>query len=314
MMSSGTPAKLPVIDFSNQNLKPGSPEWDSVKHQVREALKEYGCFEASLDQLLELRDAVFAAMEEAFDLPSETKKLYVSDKHFRGYFDYPSGSLESMTIDEARVAENIEQRLTTTLWPQGNISFSKTLVLFTELASRLEKTVKRMILEIFGVEQYEDELIDNTNYMLKLLKYKSPQTSEPTAGALAHTDKSMVTLLHQNEVDGLEIQNKDGEWINAKHSPNSFIVMVGESLQIWLNDGLSPTFHRVMMKGDKARYSVGLFASPRGGYQVKAPEELVDNKNPMLFKPFDFEEFLRFYSTQVAPGGDRTGLSAYCKA
>ncbi|KAE8718476.1 Detected protein of unknown function [Hibiscus syriacus] len=74
MMNSGTPVKLPVIDFSNQNLKPGSPKWDSAKHQVREALEEYGCFEASLDQVLELRDAVFGAMEEAFDLPLEAKK------------------------------------------------------------------------------------------------------------------------------------------------------------------------------------------------------------------------------------------------
>ncbi|XP_038999729.1 probable 2-oxoglutarate-dependent dioxygenase AOP1 [Hibiscus syriacus] len=304
MMSSGTQAKLPVIDFSNQNLKPGSPEWDLVKFQVCEALEEYGCFEASFDQFFKLQNAVFGAMEEIFDLPLETKKLYVSDKLFRGYFVSPSGLLEIMTIDEAQSAENIEQRLTTTLWPQGNLSFSKTLVSFTELASRLEKTIRRMILEIFGVEKYIDELIDSTNYILKLKKNEGPQTSEPTP--------NMVTLWYQNEVDGLEIQKKDGDWINVKSSSNSFIVMIGESLHVWLNGGLSATYHRVMKKGNKARYSVGLCATPRGGYQVKAPEELVDDKNPALFKPFDYEEFLGFYLAQVIAGDAKHDLKGYC--
>ncbi|KAE8680885.1 gibberellin 3-beta-dioxygenase 1-like [Hibiscus syriacus] len=311
-MSSGTPIKLPVIDFSNQNLKPGSPEWDSMKHRVREALEEFACFEASLDQVLELRDALFGAMEEAFDLPLETRKLYVSDKPFRGYYGHPSKLLESMTIDEAQIAENIEQRLTTTMWPHGNISFSKTLVSFTQQSTRLEKTIRRLILEIFGVEKYADELIDNTNYMLKLSKYKAPQNGEPTSGIVAHTDQNMVTLLYQNEVDGLQIHNKDGEWMDVKPSPNSFIVVVGESLRAWLNGGLSSNYHHVLMKENKTRYVVGLFAGTRAGYHVKAPEELVNDKNPIMFKPFDYEEYLRFYSAQVSLSHFGSHLQAYC--
>ncbi|GMI93988.1 hypothetical protein like AT1G52820 [Hibiscus trionum] len=312
MVSSGTQAKLPVIDFSNPNLKPGSPEWDSVKRQVREAMEEYSCFEASLDQVMELQNAVMVALKEAFDLPSETKKLYVSDKHFYGYFESSTGLLESIMVDEAQLAESIEQGLTTTLWPQGNISFSKTLVSFTELSSRLETTVRRMILEIFGVDKYADELVDNTNYMLKLMKYNAPPNGEPTSGVFAHCDKNMVTLLYQNEVDGLQVQNKDGEWMDIKPSPNGFIVMVGESFCAWLNGGLSPTYHHVLMKGNKARYGVGLFSGTRRGYHVKAPEELVDDKNPVVYKPFDYEEYLGFYFAQVPLGRAGSTLEAYC--
>ncbi|XP_039009379.1 probable 2-oxoglutarate-dependent dioxygenase AOP1.2 [Hibiscus syriacus] len=232
MMSSGTQAKLPVIDFSDPNLKPGSPEWDLAKHQVRQAMEEYSCFEALFDQVVELRNEVMVALEEAFDLPLETKRLYVSDKHFYGYFESTTGLLESLMVDEAQVADSIEQGLTTTLWPQGNISFSKTLVSFTEVSSRLEKIIRRMILEIFGVDKYADELDDNTNYMLKLMKYNAPPYGKPTSGVFAHCDKNMVTLLYQNEVDGLQIQNKDGEWMNIKPSPDSFIVMVGESFNV----------------------------------------------------------------------------------
>ena len=66
------------------------------------------------------------------------------------------------------------------------------------------------------------------------------------------------------------------------------------------------------MKGNKARYCAGLFATPRGGYQVKAPEELVDEENPLLFKPFDYEEFLGVYTKEVGQGAVGSGLKGYC--
>ncbi|KAK8556555.1 hypothetical protein V6N13_064577 [Hibiscus sabdariffa] len=310
MSLESSPFRLPVIDFSKQELKRGSSEWDSVKHRVREALEEYGCFEASLDRVLEVRKAVFGALEELFDLPPQTKQLYVSDKPLRGYKRAASGLCEDMVIDAANITENIERGLTTTMWPQGNTSFSKTVVCFTELASGLEKTIRRMILEIFGVEKYADEMIESTNYILKVIKYEGSETREACPGA--HSDQSMITLLYQNEVNGLEIQNKDGEWINVNPSPNSFIVLIGESLNVWLNGGLSSTFHRVIKKGSNTRYCVALFTTPRGGYQVKVPKELVDDKNGLLFKPFDYEEFWITFCTQAAQGICGYDLRTYC--
>ncbi|EOY26638.1 Oxoglutarate/iron-dependent dioxygenase - like 10 [Theobroma cacao] len=311
-MSSETPVRLPVIDSSKQDLKPGSADWELVKVQVRQALQEYGCFEALFDKVLELGKPLIGALEELFDLPLQTKTRYVSEKVFRGYYGPKAPLHESMVIDEANVAENVEQRLTNILWPQGNSSFSETLLSFSSLASGLEKTIRRMILESFGLEKYMDKHMESTNYILRVMKYEGPHTSEPTIGARAHSDQNMVTLLHQNEVNGLEIQTKDGEWINVKPSPASFIVMIGESLSVWLNGRLPSPYHRVMITGNKARYSSGLFATTKGGYKVKVPEELVDEENPLLFKPFDYEEFLEFYSTEAARGALGSGLKAYC--
>ncbi|MFQ6641794.1 hypothetical protein Gotur_016248 [Gossypium turneri] len=42
-----------------------------------------------------------------------------------------------------------------------------------------------------------------------------------------------------------------------KPSPNSFIVLIGESLSVWLNGRLPSPSHRVMMKGNEDRYSLG---------------------------------------------------------
>ncbi|GMJ06818.1 hypothetical protein like AT1G52820 [Hibiscus trionum] len=305
-------AKLPVIDFSKLDLlKPGSLEWDSVKSQVMAALEVYNCFDASVDRVVELRKPVFSAMGEFFRLPLETKKLCESEKPFRGYFGpLPLGLFESISTDDGHVAENVEP-LAAKLWPQGNTSFSKTMVSFTQLASELEKTILRMILESFGLQKYTDELIDSTNYQLRALKYQGPNTNEPTVMSVPHHDLNMITLLYQNEVNGLQVQTEAGEWISIMPSPSSIIVIIGESLSVWLNGRLSPTRHSVITTGCEVRYVVGLFARPRGGYLVKAPKEVVDDENPMLFKPYDHEEFLEFFSNQLHQGV-RTNLRAYC--
>ncbi|XP_002517541.2 probable 2-oxoglutarate-dependent dioxygenase AOP1.2 [Ricinus communis] len=312
-MGSETPLKLPAIDFSTENLKPGTVEWELVKTQVRNALEEYGCFEAFFSRVHnDLKKGVFGAIEELFELPLQTKLKNVSRKPFHGYVgQYPQAPLyESMGIEDPDTVEKVES-FTSVLWPQGNLTFSKTVQSFSEQVSKLDKVVRRMIVESLGLEKYMDEHMNSTDYLLRVMKYKGPETSEAKLGLHPHTDKNIVTILFQNQVDGLEVKTKNGEWITVKLSPDSFVVMIGDSLLAWANGRLHSPYHRVMMTGNEARYSCGLFSIPKAGYIVKAPEELIDEEHPLLFKPFDHVEFLGFYYTEAGQRA-QSALKAYC--
>lgn len=125
VMGSETPLRLPVIDFSDPELKPGTPQWNLVKAQVQKALEEYGCFELFFNKVhLELRKALFSGVEEVFDLPLQTKLRNISTKPYHGYVGhYPHVPLyESMGIDDAPVLEKAEH-FTNLMWPEGNASF-----------------------------------------------------------------------------------------------------------------------------------------------------------------------------------------------
>ncbi|OMO67457.1 Isopenicillin N synthase [Corchorus olitorius] len=138
------------------------------------------------------------------------------------------------------------------------------------------------------------------------------RSNDPNLGA--HSDLNLVTLLYQNDVNGLEIQNNDGEWIKVKFSPHSFIVVIGDSLSVLLNGRLPSPYHRVMMAAgnDKTRYSAGFFSYLKGGCEVKIPEELVNEQNPLLFKPFDFDEFFTSFLSEVRRGSSGLTLKTYC--
>ncbi|OMP00172.1 Oxoglutarate/iron-dependent dioxygenase [Corchorus olitorius] len=314
-MSSENWVRLPVIDFSKQDLKPGTPEWDVLKVQVREALAEYGCFEASTDRLKEVGKPIIGALEEIFDLPLETKKLCVSEKNrFIGYYAPKAPMAESFAIDNVDEENNIQQSLTNILWPQGNPSFSKSQVCFAELALGLEKTIRAMILESFGLDDnYVKEHMDLTKYSVRLMKYEAQTQSNDDPLLVAHYDSNLLTLLYQNEVNGLEIQN-NGEWIKVKFSPHSFIVMIGETLSALLNGRLPSVLHCVMnVENNKTRYSTGFFSCLKGGFKVKVPEEVVDEQHPLLFKPFDYDEFHACFISNVNPLGQAfRNLKTYC--
>ncbi|KAL8458121.1 hypothetical protein ACS0TY_035852 [Phlomoides rotata] len=304
MGSEQTMQVLPLIDFCH--LKHQTPTWESAKIQVLEALQQYGCFEANLDEEippLHLRKSVSEAMQQLFDLPLETKLRNTSNNH-RGYIGQnPLVPIyQSMGIEDALSPGNIDT-FAHLLWPQGNPTFSKTVKSFVEELHELEKTVRRMVLESLGLEKYEEEHMDSTTYVLRLMKYDGTGSCETKLGLPSHTDDGIITILYQvNEVRGLQVQTKDGHWITSQPSPNSFIVMVGESFRAWTNGRLQCPDHRVMMSGDKDRYSVGFFSIPKPGYIIKAPEEMVDEEHPLLFKPFDHHKYIDFaYSLTPTP-------------
>ncbi|CAI0396495.1 unnamed protein product, partial [Linum tenue] len=162
-----------------------------------------------------------------------------------------------------------------------------------------------------SVESFTNTLWPQGNSSFRFMKYDSPNTPDAKLGLSPHTDNNTVTILHQNQVEGLEVQTKDGRWINIQPSPTSFIVIIGEALRAWLNGRLYSPRHRVMMYGNETRYSLGLFSTPKSGYVIQTPKEMVDEKHPLLFKPYDHEEFMSFYYTEAGQRAP-SALQAYC--
>ncbi|KAI3525087.1 hypothetical protein L1887_03759 [Cichorium endivia] len=307
-MGSQVPLQLPTIDFSNINKHDqGTLIWNSTKDQVFKAFQEYGCFEASFNEISpDLRNTVFASLKQLFNLPLETKLKNVPDKLFNGYVGQNKNAplYESLGIEDPESFTNL-------MWPHGNHEFCNYIQSYIEKLTLLDQIVRMMVLESLNLEKYLEEHMELTNYLLRVMTYRVPKDNESNVGLNGHADKNILTILHQNEVGGLEVQNDDEEWIKAKVSRNCFVVMAGETFNIWTNGRLRAAFHRVVMNGEGTRYSIGLFAIPKWGKFVKAPEEMVDEEHPLLFKPFDYGEFVKFYYKKENIG-NKFVMKEYC--
>lgn len=64
-----------------------------------------------------------------------------------------------------------------------------------------------------------------------------PTCPEPSKalGLKSHRDPHFFTLLHQDEIGGLQIWNEGrDEWFNVKPDRNSLIINVGDILQVYI--------------------------------------------------------------------------------
>lgn len=125
---------------------------------------------------------------------------------------------------------------------------------YAKQTSELERTVARMLFESYGVPQEHYDSHDGSiTYMLRLMKYRAPDPEETDVGCDVHTDKSFLTILHQNEVNGLEVKTKGGDWLGYESSPSSFIVIAGDALMVTHSRPLDLTYPLLSSKKIKCQ-------------------------------------------------------------
>jgi isopenicillin N synthase-like dioxygenase len=255
---------------------------------------------------------VFDALEELFELPLETKTRNTSELVFYGYVGkLPHAPLhESMGIPDATTSDAV-QSFTNLMWPSGNKRFSESMKSYVKLVSELEQTVDKMVFQSYGADKHYESHVRSTTYLLRTIKYSAPDPNNQSnnVGTNVHTDKSFLSILHQNQVNGLQIQLRNGEWFSVDVPPASFVVMAGDAYEAWSNGRIFAAKHQVLMDGDKPRYCLALFSFNHGITGV--PEELVDSEHPLQFKPFDNFEMARFYLSGATSMTESTAI-AYC--
>jgi isopenicillin N synthase-like dioxygenase len=130
-------------------------------------------------------------------------------------------------------------------------------------------------------ESYFDKDFAEPVATLRLLHYDKRQ-SEPEKGIYAcgaHSDYGMATLLLTDEHPGLQIYHK-GEWIDVPPRPHSFVVNLGDMLQIWTNGRYKSTLHRVLTSSEYERYSIPFFYDPHFETVVDCLPTCTSDNNP----------------------------------
>src|SRR4029078_8260827 len=81
-------------------------------------------------------------------------------------------------------------------------------------------------------------------------------SAEDEFGIAPHTDTSFLTVLAPNEVPGLAIRKRNGEWMYAPARPDAFVVNGGQLLPRWTTDRFLATPHRAINRSGSERYAL----------------------------------------------------------
>lgn len=149
---------------------------------------------------------------------------------------------------------------------------------------------------------------------VRLLHYLPQDTQAALEGgdSRAHQDAGGFTMLQQDDVGGLEIKSKSGEWLIVPPVEDSFVVNIGDSMRMWTNNRFASTLHRVVNHYGRERYSVGVFANPDYDTLIRPLPTCVDAEHPPTFDKMLSGEALLFLYSRVWPSkGDPDKVSAY---
>ncbi|KAK6124907.1 hypothetical protein DH2020_041351 [Rehmannia glutinosa] len=197
-------------------------------------METYGCFVLAYDNMSsELYEETFGLTAELFRLPLETKMRYTSEMIGYGYGENPPYMplFENFGIEDLGNLDNAEN-FTRLMWPDGHDKFCETIYSYCKLLLELDNTVMKMVTSSYNLEKYYDPLIQSSTYMTRMMKYHSPGENKSDIGILPHKDKNFIAVIGTNEVKGLQIETRDGDWIDFEPSPGQFIVIVGEALMV----------------------------------------------------------------------------------
>ena len=219
-----------------------------------------------------------------FNQPAQAKLKYSLNARMQGYLplDYSSQTDE---IDEAKSHQEGfwigYQRPEQpghlfdgpNIWPVGHDDLRETMTAYQQAVEPLSAALLRGFALAAGLSP--DRLADWFRAPITRLKLNHyPPQDTPTSvrhiGVVPHSDSDAFTILWQDDGDGLEIRNLAGEWIRAPSIPNTFVINIGNIMQMWTGGLFASTPHRVINAGGRDRYSIPVFVYPDHDVRIGA--------------------------------------------
>ena len=246
-----------------------------------------------------------------FALPEEVKRKYhvPGGGGARGYTPFGIETAKGATAFDLKEfwhvgrelppGHRFEGSMPPNVWPEEVESFRAT---FLELYDAFDSTGLRILEAIarhldLPPDFFEDTVKDG-NSVLRLLHYPPAPFDGPNVRAGAHEDINTITLLLGAEEAGLQLLDRDGNWLPVTPNEGELAVNIGDMLQRLTNNVLRSTTHRVVNpppeRRGHSRYSMPFFLHFRSDYLIETLPDCMSDERPNLYpEPITADEYLQ---------------------
>ncbi|TQR29514.1 2-oxobutyrate oxidase [Campylobacter sp. MIT 99-7217] len=282
---------------------------EQIFDDLRQVSRNLGIFylvDHFVDELL--IEELFELSKQFFALPLEQKEeiAMIKSPQFRGYSkeggEYTAGSKDYREqIDLGTDKKPLKWDLNSPLYKRlegSNLypkAFPRLKELFLSYQAQTNKAAITLLKAFSKALELEDDAFDklygqNTYEHYKIIRYPAAFDNN-TQGVGAHKDGGLITFVLQHEEAGLQ-GLINGIWQDIPPVKNSFVVNIGEFLEMATNGYLKATIHRVNLSA-KQRFSIAYFLGVqldkdipifklKEKYAKDAKGVDTDPKNPLL--------------------------------
>ncbi|HEY0312720.1 MAG TPA: 2-oxoglutarate and iron-dependent oxygenase domain-containing protein [Allosphingosinicella sp.] len=245
-----------------------------------------------------------------FALPEEVKRRYKIEGGggARGYTPFGIETAKGATAYDLKEFWHVGRELpeghryaevmAANVWPDEVQSFHDT---FLELFAAFDTAGLRILEAIarhlgLAPEHFVDTVQDG-NSVLRLLHYPPTPGDGPNVRAGAHEDINTITLLLGAEEAGLQLLDREGNWLPVSPKPGELAVNIGDMLQRLTNNVLRSTTHRVVNpppeRRGMSRYSMPFFLHFRPDFLIETLPDCITPERPNLYpEPITAHDYL----------------------
>jgi polar amino acid transport system ATP-binding protein len=291
---SSSGESLPVINVSA--LVAGGAGREQVAAQIGAACRAHGFFyvtghgvDPALVQRLEDLSRRFFALDE----PTKMRwRMALGGRAWRGYFplggELTSGRpdwKEGLYLGTELPADHPLVRAGTpvhgpNLFPELD-GFRATVLAYIDAVTRLGHRLMEGIALSLGLPAgyFAERYTADPLILFRIFNYPTqpvPDGMDVHWGVGEHTDYGLLTILHQDEVGGLQVRTPGG-WIEAPPVAQSFVCNIGDMLDRMTGGRYKSTPHRVTRNSSgRDRLSFPLFFDPNFEARVRRIEGLAN--------------------------------------
>ncbi|EPS67153.1 hypothetical protein M569_07624, partial [Genlisea aurea] len=284
MSDSVGSTSIPIIDIDDFHVESGK--------LIIGACEEWGCFRIAKfhdflpeSLILEMKQVV----KSLFQLPTEIKMRNKAVIAGSGYMapSEVNPLYEALGLYDVASPEAVDSFCT----QLGATPHQRTTIVnYAEAVNGLTMEIANRILQGLGIGHFS---FKDWVSQFRINKYSFTPESVGSLGVQLHTDSSFLTILQDDEnIGGLEVMRRSGEFQAVDPCPGTLIVNLGDIAAVWSNGRFLNVKHRVMCKQSGLRFSVASFLLGPKEALVEAPSELVLRENRCrLFRPFLYQEY-----------------------
>lgn len=278
---------IPIVDL----------ERSDVADAIGAACRDVGFFYATGHGVdARLQSEALAAAHRFFALPGPAKEAVRG--HHRGYIPARGEATDPLAPPDLKEAFDVGlvldapadtpgfARMTSpNRWPELP-GFREPVEAYFDAMLGLARRLAAMFAVALELpEDHFDAQLTRPIAQLRLLRYPVPMPGDPAPGIGTHCDYECFTILAQDGVGGLEVQNTAGAWVAAPPLDGTFVVNIGEMLQRWTNDVFRATPHRVRAASGAPRYSLPFFFATNYDTEIACLPSCTTAANPPRYPP-----------------------------
>ncbi|RDX97689.1 Gibberellin 3-beta-dioxygenase 1, partial [Mucuna pruriens] len=278
--------RVPIIDFNDPN----------AASLIGHACKTWGVFQVVNHGVpMSLFADIQRATRALFSLPLHQKqKAARSPDGVSGYGRARISSFfPKLMWSECFTILDSPLHLFLQLWPQ---EYAKYCDIFVEYKAAMEKLAGKLMCLVLASLDIKwagpRGEFNGACAALHLNSYPSCPDPDRAMGLAPHTDSTLLTILHQSNVSGLQVLKEGEGWVAVPPLPGGLVINIGDLLHI-LSNGLYPSvLHRVRVNRTRQRFSVAYLYGPPANVKICPHAKLVGPTRPALYRSVTWNEYL----------------------